>query len=88
MDLEEALQEIEATEQDLGLEYVGPGNGLNRADRRDLKKHIQRVTRRPVACLQMVHPLLNTLTPHGEKVIQKRRAKSKVAKRSRKKNRR
>lgn len=87
--LDDIVRKLEETETDLGLEYVGqgPNKGMNRADRRAAERTIKRVTRRPVACLQLRHPILDTLTPYGAKRLKRRRAANRVARASRKQNR-
>lgn len=59
----------------------------NRAERRRQQKEFRRIVRRPAGCTSTFHPLLGCLTPRGEKLLAKRRAKNKVAKLSRKRNR-
>jgi len=71
-------------EREAGLEYVGPEKGLNRATRREMTRDLKRMTRRPEGCLQMRHPLLDTLTPRGEVVLRQRRKRAAIARASRK----
>lgn len=87
-DVDEVLARLEQEETDLGLEYAGKDKGTNRSQRRASERIIKRVTRRPEACMQLRHPLLDTLTPHGSKALSRRRAKNRVARASRKTNRR
>ena len=86
--LDEITARLEEEERDLGLQYVGKDKAPNRAQRREAKRAIDRVTRRPMALTSLKHPLLDTLTPAGARRLKRRRAKSKVAKQSRKRNRR
>lgn len=85
--LSEAIEKLEETEAELGLEYVGQEKGTNRAQRRASVRTIKRVTRRPVAVTSLRHPLLGTLTPAGARRLKKRRARNRVARASRKRNR-
>lgn len=85
--LNDILASLQQTEKELGLEYVGRDKGQNRQQRRDHVRTLKRVTRRPVACLQLHHPLLRTLTPNGARRLKRRRAANKVARASRKVNR-
>lgn len=87
-ELDEYERRLAEEEAFAGLEYVGPEAGLNRSGRRDAVKTLKRVTRRPVAVLNLHHPLLGTLTPWGAKRLKRRRAKNKVAHESRRRNRR
>lgn len=60
----------------------------NRTSRRRTIREVKRLTKHPRACLQMYHPLMDSmLTPHGVKVIAERRIKGKAAKQARKANR-
>lgn len=85
------LAEVEAAiaseEEALGLEWVGKGAGLNRAERRAKIRTLKRLTRRPEACHTLEHPLTRVKTPYGIKVLAERRARSKRSRAARKRNR-
>lgn len=87
IELEQAEALIAAEEEDLGIEWVGPGQGMNRAQRRAKLRQLKRLTRRPEACHSMVHPLTGAVTPYGAKRLKKRRAASKRARVARRRNR-
>lgn len=60
----------------------------NRAQKRAGLRNVKRLTRPPIACIQMYHPLMDSLlTPHGKKVIKQRRMRNEMAKRARRMNR-
>lgn len=86
--LEKVKARLKKEEDELGVEYVGRDKGQSRAQRRENARILKRVTKRPVATLTLRHPLLGTLTPHGAKVLKKRRAAAKRAKQARKISRR
>lgn len=72
-----------------GLDGLPEKTGTsNRASRRAGLKNLRRITREAIACTQTFHPLLHTLTPRGQKIVDRRQAKNRVAKQSRKRNRR
>lgn len=81
------LERLAEEERELGLEYVGSEQGLNRRERRAAERTLKRVTRRPDGARVLRHPLLDTLTPYGAKKLKRRRAANKRAKQSRKRNR-
>lgn len=80
-------EQIAAEEADLGLEWVGAGHGMNRKERRAKMRTLRRLTRRPDACQTLDHPLTRKRTPFGAKALAKRRAKNKISRQSRKRNR-
>lgn len=80
-------EQLTAEEEDLGIEWVGEGKGLNRAARRAKVRLLQRLTRRPEALLTLQHPLTGAKTPYGVKVVAERRAKNKRARAAQKRNR-
>lgn len=92
--VEDAVERLEELERSLQKPLVGrvtpgeePEHRPNREERRAQIRAFKRMVRRPVAVTSLRHPLLKTLTPHGEKVLKRRRAKAKAAKRSRRRNR-
>lgn len=82
--LAEAEELLVAEEEDLGIEWVGKNKALNRAARRAKVRELKRLTRRPEALLRLDHPLTGVRTPYGVKLIAKRRAKAKAARRAKK----
>ena len=78
------LERLAAAEEEVGLEYVGPDKGSNRETRRQMARDLKRMTRRPEGCLQVRHPLLDTLTPRGRAVLKRRRKRARIARASRK----
>lgn len=81
--LQQAEERLAKEEEEQGLEYVGPGSGMNRKERREMEKRIKRWTRNPQAVLRLRHPLLQTLTPYGARKLRIRRARARIARATR-----
>jgi hypothetical protein len=84
LDLADVIKSLEKTEAELGLERVKPEHRMNRKQRRDAVREIKRMTRRPSGIQRRLeHPVLKSLTPWGVKELLRRRARAKMARKSR-----
>lgn len=81
-DLPDALRKLDELETDLE-----PEAKPNRRQRRAAGRSLRRMVRRPEAVTSTFHPLLRSLTPRGRKAVSRRRAKNRVARLSRRRNR-
>ena len=84
LDLAAVIASLEETEAELGLERVKPEHRMNRRQRRDAVREIKRMTRRPSGIQgRLEHPVLKSLTPWGIKELALRRARARMARKSR-----
>jgi len=84
LDLNAVIASLQETEAELGLERVKPEHRMNRKQRRDAVREIKRMTRRPSGIQgRLEHPVLKSLTPWGIKELALRRARARMARKSR-----